>query len=50
MKFRRNLDDYLDKIQTTFRQNLDNLDRIQTDFRQNLDRICLNLPKYTKYV
>ena len=30
MKFRRNLDNYLDKIQTKFRENLDK-------FRQNLD-------------
>ena len=28
MKFRTNLDDYLDKIWKKFRQNLDNLDRI----------------------
>ncbi len=53
MKFRRNLDNYLDKIQTKFRQNLDkfryNLDNAQKiqsmsdidifekQFRQNLD-------------
>ncbi len=36
MKFRRNLDDYLDKINTKFRQNLDKKLDV---FRQNLDII-----------
>ena len=60
MKFRRNLDNYLDKIQTKFRQNLvifrrnldnnldNNLDKIQTKFRQNLDKFRQNLDNAQK--